>query len=57
MPQMGDDRHGDDWHDYGLIELLAVLAMTVLIAIALHVYEQPRPLHTSFIVPSQTTRW
>jgi len=50
---------GDGWLDQRLIELIAVIAVTVLIAAGLHYLNTPPKLSTqaSFIVPSQTVRW
>jgi hypothetical protein len=50
---------GDGWHDQRLIELVALLALAILVISGVRVlYETPKPsTQASFIVPSQTVRW
>lgn len=50
---------GDGWHDQRLIELIAALALAIIVLAGVRIYfEQPRPAtQASFIVPSQTVRW
>ncbi len=52
-------RTGDGWFDQRLIEVAAVIAVTVLIAAGVRYLNQPSAPTTqaSFIVPSQTVRW
>jgi L-ribulose-5-phosphate 3-epimerase UlaE len=50
---------GDGWHDQRLIELIAVLALTIIVLAGVRIYfEQPTTAtQAAFIVPSQTVRW
>lgn len=50
---------GDGWHDQRLIELVALLALAILVISGVRVlYDTPKPsTQASFIVPSQTVRW
>lgn len=49
---------GDGWHDQRLIELIAVLALTILVIASVRIYfETPKATQASFIVPSQSVRW
>lgn len=50
---------GEDGFDHRLIEVAAVIVVTVLIAAGVHYLDQrPAPgTQASFIVPSQTVRW
>lgn len=50
---------GDGWHDQRLIELIAVLALTIIVLAGVRIYfETPKSAtQASFIVPSQTVRW
>lgn len=54
-------RHSDNhWHDRRLIDLIALIALIVVIACGVALWTSSRiapEAHTSFIVPSQTTRW
>ncbi|WP_424627424.1 hypothetical protein [Bradyrhizobium sp. SYSU BS000235] len=50
---------GDGWHDQRLIELIAALALTIIVLAGVRIYfERSTPAtQASFIVPSQTVRW
>jgi hypothetical protein len=50
---------GDGWHDQRLIELIALLALTILVIAGVRIYfDTPKSAtQASFIVPSQTVRW
>jgi hypothetical protein len=48
----------EGWFDQRLIELVAAIALIVLIASGVRYLNQPAPaIHASFIVPSQTVHW
>jgi hypothetical protein len=53
--------HSDNhWHDRRLIDLIAMIALIAVIAAGVALWStsrMPPEAHTSFIVPSQTTRW
>lgn len=50
------DHHG---HDPRQIDLVAMLALMIVIIAALRFYNEPpsAPSETAFIVPSQSVRW
>jgi len=50
---------GDGWHDQRLIELIAALALLIIVLAGVRIYfEAPKAANqASFIVPSQTLRW
>jgi hypothetical protein len=51
---------GHGGHDPRQIDLVAILALLILIVAACRIYsdsETEAPSHTAFIVPSQTVRW
>jgi hypothetical protein len=50
---------GDGWFDHRLIEVAAVIVVTVLIAAGVRYLDRPPApgAQASFIVPSQTVRW
>ena len=48
----------DGWFDQRLVELVAAIAVIVLIASGVRYISEPPPAaHASFIVPSQTVHW
>jgi hypothetical protein len=61
LPQKGVTtmrKVGDSWPDQRLIELVAVIAVTILIGAGVRYLNEPAPaIHASFIVPSQTVHW
>lgn len=50
---------GDGWHDQRLIELVAAIALAILVISGVRVlYDTSQPsIHASYIVPSQSVRW
>lgn len=49
---------GDSWFDQRLIEVAAMIAITVLIVSGVRYLNEPAPVtHAAFIVPSQTVHW
>jgi hypothetical protein len=53
-------KFGHGGHDPRRVDLVAILALLIIIVAACRIYSDSnsgKPSHTAFIVPSQTVRW